>query len=547
MADGSITISTEIDNTGIERGLRETQTGARRAARSVQDLGDSFDDLESNAGNALDQTEDGLEDLMDSVADVGSAIAGAFSLDAITGFATGIVEESEELNLALSKLETHGESLGIATQTIRDNFTQLATVSGDTGTAVEALSNLLAAGVPENQLQWAVEGLSNAVTMFPDTLSIEGLADGLQETLATGEATGQFGELLDRLGIGAANFSAKMAEAGGSAGALELSLNALTSGSLGGLNDKWKENNQSLYEGREAALRLETAMADLAVQIQPVITFFDNLKATIVEWVSNNVDVQQFFIVVTAGIAAFTAAKAVDTISNLGTVIGKFGAFLGTANARATLFAIAVGAMMYAVTELGKAWDNMSDGQKVVAILGTVTAAAFAAAIAVGAFQSAVTLGIAAAAIAGGVALVIGSIKAAEGQAKASGASGDIGGELTAKLTSGMDSNARAAKQAQRDRRRRYSGYDFSDVPQLATGAVIPPNKRFMAVLGDQKNGTNLEAPESLIRQIVREESGGGGGVNVSVKFEGSLSGLARYLSPKIEAQRTLRGTDLIK
>ena len=47
-------------------------------------------------------------------------------------------------------------------------------------------------------------------------------------------------------------------------------------------------------------------------------------------------------------------------------------------------------------------------------------------------------------------------------------------------------------------------------LPRLATGAVIPPNREFMAVLGDQRNGNNLEAPESLIRKIVREESGGG-------------------------------------
>lgn len=46
-------------------------------------------------------------------------------------------------------------------------------------------------------------------------------------------------------------------------------------------------------------------------------------------------------------------------------------------------------------------------------------------------------------------------------------------------------------------------------VPALATGAVIPPNQQFMAVLGDQKHGRNLEAPENLLRQIVREEGGG--------------------------------------
>lgn len=47
-------------------------------------------------------------------------------------------------------------------------------------------------------------------------------------------------------------------------------------------------------------------------------------------------------------------------------------------------------------------------------------------------------------------------------------------------------------------------------IPYLAQGAVIPPNREFMAVLGDQKSGNNIEAPEDLIRKIVREESGGG-------------------------------------
>ena len=61
----------------------------------------------------------------------------------------------------------------------------------------------------------------------------------------------------------------------------------------------------------------------------------------------------------------------------------------------------------------------------------------------------------------------------------------------------------------------RYSSFGFNigyistpRIPYLAQGAVIPPNKEFMAVLGDQKSGNNIEAPESLIRKIVREETG---------------------------------------
>lgn len=52
-----------------------------------------------------------------------------------------------------------------------------------------------------------------------------------------------------------------------------------------------------------------------------------------------------------------------------------------------------------------------------------------------------------------------------------------------------------------------------ASIPALAQGAVIPPNREFLAVLGDQRSGNNLELPESLLRQIVREEAGGIGDV----------------------------------
>lgn len=45
-------------------------------------------------------------------------------------------------------------------------------------------------------------------------------------------------------------------------------------------------------------------------------------------------------------------------------------------------------------------------------------------------------------------------------------------------------------------------------IPYLATGAVIPPNAPFMAMLGDQKHGTNIEAPLDTIKQAVREVVG---------------------------------------
>lgn len=79
-------------------------------------------------------------------------------------------------------------------------------------------------------------------------------------------------------------------------------------------------------------------------------------------------------------------------------------------------------------------------------------------------------------------------------------------------------------------------------IPRLAQGAVIPPNREFMAVLGDQKQGTNIEAPADLIRQIVREEINSfGGGEDITIKFTGDLAQLARVLSPEITRQQRNR------
>lgn len=54
---------------------------------------------------------------------------------------------------------------------------------------------------------------------------------------------------------------------------------------------------------------------------------------------------------------------------------------------------------------------------------------------------------------------------------------------------------------------------NYTRIPYLAQGAVIPAGNPFLAVLGDQAKGNNLEMPENLLRKIVSEESGKGTGM----------------------------------
>ncbi len=80
------------------------------------------------------------------------------------------------------------------------------------------------------------------------------------------------------------------------------------------------------------------------------------------------------------------------------------------------------------------------------------------------------------------------------------------------------------------------------EIPALAKGAVIPANRKFLAVLGDQTSGANIEAPADLIRQIVREEmNNASSGEEITIKFTGDLAQLARVLSPEITRQQRNR------
>jgi hypothetical protein len=83
-------------------------------------------------------------------------------------------------------------------------------------------------------------------------------------------------------------------------------------------------------------------------------------------------------------------------------------------------------------------------------------------------------------------------------------------------------------------------------LPHLAKGAVIPPNAQFAAVLGDQRSGRNIEAPEGLIRQIVSEEIGKIT-ADIQIEFVGSLASLVRELHPHIKSENVRVGGSLVK
>ena len=119
------------------------------------------------------------------------------------------------------------------------------------------------------------------------------------------------------------------------------------------------------------------------------------------------------------------------------------------------------------------------------------------------------------------------------------------------KATSGFTGTRVSTKAPTRSRRVAAQSLDgnapvYNDIPQLAHGAVIPPNKEFLAVLGDQKSGTNVEAPLSTIKQAVMEALAQGSRepINVNLVVDGKT--LARVVVPNINNMTRAAGKPVL-
>lgn len=90
--------------------------------------------------------------------------------------------------------------------------------------------------------------------------------------------------------------------------------------------------------------------------------------------------------------------------------------------------------------------------------------------------------------------------------------------------------------------------FSEAKIPRLATGAVIPPNREFLAVLGDQSRGTNVEAPlETMVEAFTAAASSINGGVtSVDISFSGNEGQLLRYLYDGLKVTQSKKGTQLI-
>lgn len=449
-----------------EREMKDLETQAKNSNSALKKFGDGAQEV---AGKAS-----AVHDAMMPVTGVIGGVAAA---------AVATIPATEELRTGLSLLDNNARNVGVGVDAARQAFTDLNTVSGELDSSVEAVSNLLQAGFTESNLQIAVEGLANAATSFPDTIKIESLADSLQETLATGQATGQFGEILDRVGYGAENFSKNLALCTTEAQKQQLALSVLVDGQLKGSYEGWRQNNEELVKNRETSLELQTEMAELAETLLPLVTQFTELATGMLDWFNGLSDGGK--------IAIGVVLLLVAAIGPVAGIVSSVSLALTAASAANTMFA-ATGTAV-----------SLTLGQWAI-IIGVVIAAVLA--------------------LVAAIALLTGKSKDIE--------SVEIPEVPTGDSTPRRQSRSMAA---------------LFGVPALATGAVVPPNDPFLAVLGDNKRETEVVAPYSTLKQAAGDAFAerGGGGTQAVHLYVHKGGGLMREFKFSLDSEAKRQGMKL--
>lgn len=257
--------------------IKDIQRSIEKYSKSLDEMGDEA----KKGAKAQKDLEDATKKMGDGFTVAKGAIAGfiANGLTALAGAAKnavssvlGLADATREYRQTLATLETASDSAGVNADVMKDKFTDLMGVFNDQDSVTEGLNNLLAGGFDEKNIDQITQQLEGAALKWKDTLKFEGLADGLQETLATGSAIGPFAEMLERSGVNLDKFDEGLAKATTEAEKQKYVLDELSKLGLAEVSEAYREQNAQMIEAQQANVDYQNAVAAMGEKLEPVTT-----------------------------------------------------------------------------------------------------------------------------------------------------------------------------------------------------------------------------------------------------------------------------------
>lgn len=276
----------EKESEAADRALEEFGRDSIKAGRQIENgIGDAAEDATRSLNDMVSELKSGVDSIRGSAALSVAMDIGGQVIDFVSGV-NDFTESTREYNRQLSFLEQNARTYGLEMDFVKSQMYEVTAITGETDSAIEGLSNLMAAGFDSREIELAVDGLAGAVIKFPDTLKFESLADGLQETLATASATGAYAELLERMGVSLDDFNADMVAATSKEGRQQVAL-AYLRGDLQTVNNEYTNTNADLIAAAESSANLENAFGELGRTLETWLTPGRNAFAEFLRDINN--------------------------------------------------------------------------------------------------------------------------------------------------------------------------------------------------------------------------------------------------------------------
>lgn len=261
----------------LEAADREAEEFGRdsvKVGRQIENgIGDGAEEAQQSVKNLIEQMQEDIGSIRGSAAYSVASQIGSQVVEVVQGVSE-FVTSNREYRRQLSFLKTAAESAGYDWDQIIQLNNEIAAFTGDMDGATEATSNLMKTGLNQQWIQTAVTMFEGASVIWQETLKMENLAESFQETVSTGEPTGAFSELVERLGLDIEGLKAVLGDAKTLDEKAKAALTYISNNGLTQAAEGYLEQNQELYSAQLAQVELEQAWAELAAELEPFVIGF---------------------------------------------------------------------------------------------------------------------------------------------------------------------------------------------------------------------------------------------------------------------------------
>ncbi len=258
----------------MQKEVKDNEEAMKSSDSATQDNSDSIKKFGENAkdsGNKVLSLGDMIKANLISSA-ITNGLKGLVNvMGSVLSSVNNLIDSTKEYSSDLSRLEQNANSSNVSFSAMKYQLSELEALTGETDSSIEGLSNLMATGFNTDQIVDAVDSLSGAIIKFPDTLKIESLSDSLQETIATGSATGQFSELIERMGYSLDDFNAGLEKCTTSTERQEYALKWLSESGLKKVNSQYQEANSNSLNLAKSQAEVTKAQSSLAKGLTDIV------------------------------------------------------------------------------------------------------------------------------------------------------------------------------------------------------------------------------------------------------------------------------------